>query len=118
MEPGAPNVGTQSPDGDEGWQPSKPEPFAISTPPSSLAASHEAEEWDDHAIPSFQWSKPLNQSTDSRGNDFESPNEDVTRPYQCHIGKVSMRATDWMYYQSQDEVNPTAYHPDWPTELK
>ncbi len=29
-----------------------------------------------------------------------------------------MRATDWTYYQVQDEVNPTEYHPDWPTELK
>ncbi len=29
-----------------------------------------------------------------------------------------MRATDWTYYQAQDEVDPTEYHPDWPTELK
>ncbi len=118
LEPDAPNVGNQPPDGDEEWQPSEPESFTASTPPSSPAASQDAEGLDDYTIPSFQWSKPLNLSIDSRGNDFESPNEDVTRPYQRHKGKVSMRATDWTYYQAQDEVNPTEYHPDWPTELK
>ena len=116
--PNAPNVGTQPPDGDEEWQPSEPEPFAASMPSSSPTASQGAEGLDDHTIPSFQWSKPLNLSYDSHGNDFASPNEDVTRPYQCYIGKVSMRASDWTYYQPQDEVDPTAYHPDWPTELK
>ncbi len=28
-----------------------------------------------------------------------------------------MRATDWTYYQAQDEVQPMEYHPDWPSEL-
>ena len=118
VEPDAPEVGTQPPDGDEEWQPSGPEPFTASTPPSSPAARQGAEGLDDCTIPSFQWSKPLNLSINSHGNDFESPNEDVTSPYKRHIGNTSMRATDWTYYQAQDEVNPTKYHPDWPTELK
>ncbi len=70
VEPDAPNVDTQSPDGDEGWQALEPEPVAASMPPSSPAASQGAEGWDDHAIPSFQQSKPLNLSTDSRRNDY------------------------------------------------
>ncbi len=57
-------------------------------------------------------------SSDSRRNDFESPNGEVTRPYQRHLGKTYMRATDWTYYHAQDEANPTEYHPDWPTGLR
>ncbi len=70
------------------------------------------------AIPPFQWSQALNLSSDSRRHDFESPNGAVTRPYQCHMGKTYMRPTDWTYYHAQDEVNPTEYHPDWPTGLR
>ncbi len=64
-------------------------------------------------IPPFQWTKTLSLSVD-----FESPNENITKPYQPRIGKVSLRATDWTYYHVQDEVDTTEYHPDWPTVLK
>ncbi len=95
LEPDAPELDTQSPDGDERWQPSEPEPSATSTQPSSPAASQDAEGVDSYAIPPFQWNKTLSLSVDSCRNDFESPNEDVTKPYQPRIGKVSMRGTDW-----------------------
>ncbi len=85
-----------------------------STPPSSPTA----EGWDDSAIPPFQWDQPLDQSGDSRGLDFDSPNGEVTRPYQRHLGRTSMRSTDWTYYQAQDEADPTEYHPDWSTGMK
>ncbi len=29
-----------------------------------------------------------------------------------------MRTTDWTYYHAQDEADPTAYHPDWPTGMR
>ncbi len=111
-------MGTQPPDGDEERQSSGPEPFKTSTRPSRPAASQDVEESDNYAIPSFQWTKPLSLSVYSCGNDFESPTGDVTTPYQPHIGKVSMRATDWTYYRSQDEEKPMEYHPDWPIELR
>ncbi len=72
--PDAPTEDIPPPVGDEGWQSSEPVPVAASTPPSSAAA----EEWDDSAVPPFQWSQPLNLSSDSRRNDFESPNGEVT----------------------------------------
>ncbi len=39
-------------------------------------------------------------------------------PYRAYLGKVSMKVTDWTYYQAQDEAKATAYHIDWPDELK
>ncbi len=80
--PDAPDKDTPLPDGDEEWQPSEPEPVVASTWPSSPAA----EGGDDSAVPPFQWSQPLNLSSDSCRNDFESPNGEVTRPYQRHLG--------------------------------
>ncbi len=112
--PNAPTEDTPLPVGDEEWQSSEPEPVAASTPPSSPAV----EGWDDSAVPPFQWSQPFNLSSDSRRNDFESPNGEVTRPYQRYLGKTYMRATDWTYYHAQDEANPSEYHPDWPTGMK
>ncbi len=61
---------------------------------------------------------PLNLSTDSCGDDFQSPIGEVTRPYQHHLGKISMKTTDWTYYHAQDEADPTEYHPDWPTGMR
>ncbi len=110
----APTEDTPPPVGDERWQSLEPEPVAASTPPLSPAA----EGLDDSAVPLFQWSQPLNLSSDSHRNDFESPNGEVTRPYQRHMGKTYMRAIDWTYYHAQDEANPTEYHPDWPTAMK
>ncbi len=112
--PDAPDEDTSSPEGDEEGQPSEPELVAASTRLSSPAA----EGLDHSAVPPFQWSQPLNLSSDSRRNDFESPNGKVTRLYQHHLGKTYMRATDWTYYHAQDEANPTEYHPDWPTSMK
>lgn len=58
-------------------------------------------------------------SVDSRRWDFESPiTRETTVPYRACLGKVSMKVTDWTYYQAQDKVKPTAYHIDWPDELK
>ncbi len=118
LGPKASKVGTPPPDVDEERQPSEPEAFETGTRSSSPAASQDAEGLGDYTIPPFRWNKTLNLSVDSRGNDFESPKGDVTTPYQPCMGKVSMRATDWTYYQAQDEVQPTEYHPDWPDELQ
>ncbi len=81
-------------------------------------ASPIAEEEDDPTIPPFQFTQPLNQSTDSRGDDFQSPMGEVTRPYQRHLGITSMRTSDWTYYHAQDEADPMVYHPDWPTGMR
>ncbi len=112
--PEAPGGNMLTPGKNAEWQPPESGPVVTSTPPSSPAA----EEWEDHTIPPFQWNQPLNLSGDSRGRDFESPNGEDTRPYQRHLGRTSMRATDWTYYQAQDEANPTEYHPDWPTGMR
>ena len=89
---------TRPPDVDERQQPSRPEAFETNPQPSSPTASQGAEELDDCAIPPFQLTKELSVSVDSRGNDFESPNAEATMPYQPHVGRVSMRATNWTYY--------------------
>ncbi len=86
--------------------------------PSSPAASQDASGLDDRVIPPFQWTKELSASVDSRGNDFEFPNVEATTPYRHHLGRVSMRATDWTYYRAQNEVTPIEYHPDWTDELQ
>ncbi len=118
LGPEASKVGTRPPDVDEEWQPSEPEAFKIGMRSSSPVASQDAEGLDDYMIPPFQCNKTLSLSVDSRRNDFQCPNGDITIPYQPRIGKVSMRATDWTYYHAQDEVQPTEYHPDWPDEFK
>ncbi len=119
LEPEPFEVDTQPSDGDYVRQFLGPEIFKTGTQPSSPACSHNAEELYDYTIPPFQWSsKELNVLVDSHWNDFESPSVEATTPYQPHIGKVSMRATDWTYYQVQDEVRPMEYHPDWPNELQ
>ncbi len=112
--PDAPTEDVPPPTGDGGWWCPEPEPVATSTPPSSPAA----EEPDNPTVPPFQWTRSLNLSSDSHRNDFKSPNGEVTRPYQRHLGKTYMRATDWTYYHAQDEANPTEYHPDWPTGMR
>ncbi len=114
MGPDAPTEDIPPPVGDEGQQSPEPEPVAASTPPSSPAA----EALDNPTIPPFKWSQPLNHSSNSRRNDFESPYGEITRPYQRHLGKTSMRATDLTYYHAQDEANPTEYHPDWSTGMR
>ncbi len=87
---------------------------AVSTPPSSPVVKGA----DSPTVPPFQFTQPLNLSNDSRRNDFESPNGEVTRPYQRYLGKTSMRATDWTYYHAQEEADPAEYHPDWPIEMR
>ncbi len=84
---------------DEREQPSEPEMAAASMRPSSPAA----EEEDNPTVPPFQFTQPLNLSTDFRGDDFQSPIGEVTRPYQRHLGITSMRTSDWTYYHAQDE---------------
>ncbi len=117
----SPPAGPEAPTGDRppsvgnGEEPpSGLELVAVSTPPSSPVA----EGADSPTIPPFQFTQPLNLSNNSRRNDFESLNGEVTRPYQRYLGKTSMRATDWMYYHAQDEADPTEYHPDWPTGMR
>ncbi len=105
---------TSPPVEDEREQPSEPEPATASMRPSSPAAAEE----DDPTVPPFQFTQPLNQSIDSRRDDFQSPVGEVTRPYQRHLGITSMRTSDWTYYHAQDEADPTAYHPDWPTGMR
>ncbi len=112
--PDAPTEDLPPPVRDEGWQSPGPEPVATSTPPSSPAAGG----LDNPAVPPFQFTQPLDLSSNSRRNDFASPNGEVTRPYQRHLGKTFMRATDWTYYHAQDEANPTEYHPDWPNGMR
>ncbi len=90
------------------------EPAAVSTRPSSPAAEGE----DNPTIPPFQFTQPLNVSTDSRGNDFKSPSGEITEPYQRYLGQTSMRRSDWTYYQEQDQADPAEYHPSWPTGMK
>ncbi len=87
VEPDAPNVGTQPPDGDEEWQPSEPELVAASMPPSSPAASQGAEGWDDHVIPSFQWSKPLNLPITPAGMILSPPMETSLGPTNVTWGR-------------------------------
>ncbi len=91
-----------------------PEPVAVSTRPSSPASERE----DSPAIPPFQFTQPLNVSTDSRGDDFGSPIEEITRPYQRYLGQTSIRRSDWTYYQEQDQADPAEYHPSWPTGMR
>ncbi len=118
LGPEASEVDTRPPNENEVRQPSGPETFETGTRPSSPASSQDAEELYDCLIPPFQWScKELSVSVYSHGNNFESPSVEATTPYQPHIGKVLMRATDWTYYQAQDKVRPIEYHPDWPDEL-
>ena len=62
----------------EGEPPTRLEPAAVSTRSSSPAAEGE----DNPTIPPFQFTQPLNVSTDSRGNDFGSPVGEITEPYQ------------------------------------
>ncbi len=112
--PVAPN-GVRPPSvGDEGEPLSGPEPVAVSTRPSSPATERE----DSPTIPPFQFTQPLSLSTDSRRDDFGSPNEEITRPYQRYLGKTSMKTSDWTYYHEQDEADPTQYHPNWPTRMR
>ena len=100
--------------GSEGEPPSGPEPVAVSMRPSSPVTEGE----DSPAIPPFQFTLPLNVSTDSRRDDFGSPDGEITRPYQRYLGKTSMRTSDWTYYQEQDEADPTECHPSWPTGMR
>ncbi len=102
------------PVGNEREQPSELEPVAVSTWPFSPVAEGE----DNPTIPPFRFTQPLNLSNDSCRDDFKSPSGEVTRPYQPHLGKTSMRTTDWTYYHAQDETDPTEYHPDWPTGMR
>ncbi len=81
---------TPPPVENEREQPPELEPSAVSTRPSSPAAEGE----DNPTVPPFQFSQSLNLSTDSRKDDFKSPIGEVTRPYQRHLGKTSMRTTD------------------------
>ena len=90
------------------------EPAVVSTRPSSPAEEGE----DNLTIPPFQFTQPLNVSTDSRGNDFESPGGEITEPYQRYLGQTSMRRSDWTYYQEQDQADPAEYHPSWPTGMR
>ncbi len=62
----------------EGEPPTGSEPTAVSTRPSSPDAEGE----DNPTIPPFQFTQPLNVSTDSRENDFGSPIGEITEPYQ------------------------------------
>ena len=90
------------------------EPAAVSTRPSSPA-----EEGDYNiTIPPFQFTQPLNVSTDSQGNDFESPGGEITEPYQRYLGQTSMRRSDWTYYHEQDQADPAEYNPSWPTGMR
>ncbi len=76
-EPDAPTGDIPPPVGDEGEPPSGLEPDVVSTRPSSPVAEGE----NNPTIPPFQFTQPLDLSNDSRRNDFESPNGEVTRPY-------------------------------------
>ncbi len=105
--PEALNGDRQPPVGNEGEPPSGPEPVAFSMQPASPMTERE----DSPTIPQFRFTQALNLSTDSRRDDFESPNGEVTRPYQRYLKKTSMRATDWTYYHAQDEADLTEYHP-------
>ncbi len=100
--------------GSEEEPPTGPEPVAASTRPSSLAMEKE----DSPIIPPFQFTQPLNVSTDSRGDEFGSPIGEITRPYQRYLGQTSMRSSDWTYYHEQDQADPTEYHPSWPTGMR
>ena len=98
----------------EGEPPTESEPTVVSMRPSSP----DAEEEDHPTIPPFQFTRPLNVSTDSRGNDFESPIGEITEPYQRYLGQTSMKRSDWTYYQEQDQADPAEYHPSWPTGMR
>ena len=73
---------------------------------------------DNITIPPFQFTQPLNVSTDSRGKDFESPGGEITEPYRRYLGQTSMKRSDWTYYQEQDQADPTEYHSSWPTGMR
>ncbi len=90
------------------------EPTVVSTWPPSPDAEGE----DTPTIPPFQFTQPLNVSTDSRGNDFGSPIGQITEPYQRYLGQTSMKRSDWTYYQEQDQADPAEYHPSWPTGMR
>ncbi len=69
------------------------EPVAASARPSSPTTERE----DSPTIPPFQFTQPLNVSTDSWGNDFGSPIGEFTRPYKRYawdkpplIGHITM----------------------------
>ncbi len=55
----------------EGEHPTESEPTVVSTWPSSPVSEGE----DNPTIPPFQFTQPLNVSTDSRGNDLSHPSE-------------------------------------------
>ncbi len=100
--------------GSEEEPPIGSEPVAVSARPSSPATERE----DSPTIPPFQFTQPLNVSTDSRGDDFGSPIREITRPYQRYSGQTSMRKSDWTYYQEQDQTDPAEYHPSWPIGMR